>query len=80
MSVHYPRDVAHDNSVEFKSVFSIYSVSPTLLPREDLWQFFQNGWEFFNEILHACYAFYLCYTTNFYSVICNFDEVVQYLA
>ena len=32
MSVHYPRDVAHDNSVEFKSVFSIYSVSPTLLP------------------------------------------------
>jgi len=24
---------------------------------EDLWQFFQNGWEFFNQILHAYYAF-----------------------
>jgi len=22
-----------------------------------LWQFFQNGWEFFNQILHAYYAF-----------------------
>ena len=21
------------------------------------WQFFQNGWEFFNHILHAYYAF-----------------------
>jgi len=28
-------------------------------PSEDLWQFFQNGWEFFNQILHAYYAF-LC--------------------
>ena len=26
-------------------------------PHEDLWQFFQNGWEFFNQILHAYYAF-----------------------
>ena len=24
---------------------------------EDLWQFFQNGWEFLNQILHAYYAF-----------------------
>ena len=24
---------------------------------EDLWEFFQNGWEFFNQILHAYYAF-----------------------
>jgi len=22
-----------------------------------LWQFFQNGWEFFNQILHAYYTF-----------------------
>ena len=27
------------------------------IPPEDLWQFFQNGWEFFNQILHAYYAF-----------------------
>ena len=26
-------------------------------PPEDLWQFFQNGWEFFNQILRAYYAF-----------------------
>jgi len=24
---------------------------------EDLWQFFRNGWEFFNQILHAYCAF-----------------------
>ena len=24
---------------------------------ENLWQFFQNGWEFFNQILHAYYVF-----------------------
>ena len=27
------------------------------IPPEDLWQFFQNGWEFFNQILCAYYAF-----------------------
>ena len=27
------------------------------IPPEDLWQFFQNGWEFFNQISHAYYAF-----------------------
>jgi len=26
-------------------------------PPEDLWQFFQNGWEFFNQILPTYYAF-----------------------
>ena len=26
-------------------------------PPEDLWQYFQNGWEFFIQILHAYYAF-----------------------
>ena len=27
------------------------------IPHEDLWQFFQNRYEFFNQILHAYYAF-----------------------
>jgi len=27
------------------------------IPPEDLLQFFQNDWEFFNQILHAYYAF-----------------------
>jgi len=35
----------------------MYSVSQKKSPPEDLWQFFQNGWEFFNQILHAYYAF-----------------------
>ena len=26
-------------------------------PPEDLWQFFKNGWEFFNQILRAYYEF-----------------------
>ena len=42
-------------------VFSVnlpqmYSVSQKN-PPEDLWQFFQSGWEFFNQILHAYFAF-----------------------
>jgi len=27
------------------------------IPPEDLWQYFQNGWYFFNQILCAYYAF-----------------------
>jgi len=33
-----------------------YGVSQKISP-EDLWQFLQNDWEFFNQILHAYYAF-----------------------
>jgi len=36
---------------------TVYSVSQQNSPPEDLWQFFQNAWEFFNQILHAYYAF-----------------------
>jgi len=34
-----------------------YSVSLKKSLFEDLWQFYQNGWEFFNQILYAYYAF-----------------------
>jgi len=34
----------------------IYSVSQKN-PPEVLWQFIQNGWKFFDQILHAYYAF-----------------------
>ena len=44
-------------------------------PPEDLWQFFQNGWEFLNQILHAYYAFL---STLEYGIICNFDEVMPW--
>ena len=45
--------------VFFKSIHRAYSVSQKKIPPppEDLWQYFQNGWEFFNQILRACYAF-----------------------
>jgi len=33
-----------------------YSVSQKI-PPEHLWQFFHNGWEFFDQILHAYYSF-----------------------
>ena len=33
-----------------------YSVSQKI-PHEDLWQFFQNSWEFFNQILYTYYTF-----------------------
>jgi len=34
----------------------LYSVSQKNRP-EDLWQFFQHGWEFSSQILRAYYAF-----------------------
>ena len=34
----------------------LYSVSQKKSPPEDLWQFFQNRWEFFKQILRAYYA------------------------
>jgi len=36
---------------------------------------FPNGWEFLVQILHAYCTSYLRWTTNFYAIICNFDEV-----
>jgi len=35
----------------------MYSVGQKIPPPEVLWQFFQKGREFFDEILHAYYAF-----------------------
>jgi len=35
----------------------IYSMSQKKSLPEDLWEFFQNGWKFCNQILHAYYAF-----------------------
>jgi len=34
-----------------------YTVRVKKIPPEVLWQFFQNGWEFFDQISHAYYAF-----------------------
>jgi len=39
------------------AVLCIYTVWVKKIPPEDLWQFFQNSWEFFKQILHAYYAF-----------------------
>jgi len=57
----------------------MYSVSQKKSPPpDDLWQFFQNGWGFFNQTLSAHYAFLSTLDYKFYSIICNFDEVMQY--
>jgi len=42
------------------------------IPPEDLWQFFQNRWEFFNQILRAYYAF-LC--TRDYEFLFNYLQL-----
>jgi len=47
-------------------------------PPWGLGQFFQNGWGFFNQILRAYYAFLSTLDCKFFSVICNFDEVMPY--
>jgi len=39
------------------TIYYIYTVSQKNPTPESLWQFFQNGWEFFDQILHAYYAF-----------------------
>jgi len=36
---------------------TVYTMWVKKIPREDLCQFFQNGFEFFNQILYAYYAF-----------------------
>ena len=41
-------------------------------PPDDLWQYFQNGWEFFNQILHAYYAFL---STLDYECLFNYLQV-----
>jgi len=51
--------------------YLIYSVSQKI-PPEDLWQCFQNGWEFFNQILHAYYAFL---STPVYGFLFNYLQL-----
>jgi len=62
------------------SLFDIYSVSQKIPPPGFFWIFFQKGWEFLVQILRAYYMFLsmLDYNLHFYSIICNFDEVMPY--
>ena len=57
----------------FRPGYHNYSVSQKN-PPEDLRQSFQNGWEFFNQILHAYHAFISTLDYKF----SNFDEVMPY--
>jgi len=43
-------------ATEFQASSTNYCVSQKI-PPEVLWQFFQNGWEFFDHILCAYYVF-----------------------
>jgi len=48
-----------------------YSVSQKN-PSDDLWQFYQNVWEFFDHILHAYYVFL---STLDYEFLFNYLQV-----
>ena len=50
-----------------------YSVSQKN-PSDDLWQFYQNVWEFFDHILHAYYVFL---STLDYEFLFNYLQVWQ---
>jgi len=56
---------------------SVQSESKSSPRPKVFWHFFLNGWEFFEQILHACYTFLPTIDhTNFYSINCNFYKVV----
>jgi len=60
---------------DLTSLFSLmfYSVSQKNPPK-DLWQFFENGCEFFNQILHSYYAFL---STLDYEFVFNYLQLWQ---
>jgi len=61
-----------------RAQWRFYSVSQKKSTHEVLWQFFQNGWEFFDQILRA---YYVLLSTLDYEILfsyCNYDEVMPY--
>jgi len=58
---------------------TLYSVSQKKPPRV-FFDIFLNDWEFLLQILHVYYSLYsyVRWNTNFYSITCNFDEVMPY--
>jgi len=57
--------------------FYMYSVSQKI-PPEDLRQFSKTVGNFSIEFYMPIMRSYLRYNTNFYSINCNFDEVMPY--
>jgi len=56
-SIQIPQNnICTNIDVQAYNVYSLQCESKKI-PPEDLWQYFQNGWEFFNQILCAYYAF-----------------------
>ena len=51
-------------------MYSVSKKNPP--PPENLWQFFQNGWEFFNQNLRAHYAFL---STPDYKLLFNYLQL-----
>jgi len=58
--------------------FEIYSVSQKKILPLKFCDIFPNGWEFLVQILHAYYSSLSRWTTTFYSINCNFDEIMPY--
>jgi len=58
LQLHQQQQHEHEHEEEdVDNFFGNNTVWVKKIPPEDLWQFFQNGWEFFNQILYAYYAF-----------------------
>jgi len=63
-----------------EDIINNYSVSQKI-PHEDLWPFFQNGCEFFNQMLHVYYAFLSTldyeYLLKWCFLKCHFKKTVK---
>jgi len=49
---------APNTEIRYRNIYSVSQRNPPTL-----WQFLQNGWKFFNQILRAYYAF--LFTLNY---------------
>jgi len=71
----FDREGAKNKLAQFFETRCIYRMSKK---REIFWHFSPNGWEFLSKFYTPITRSNLHWTTNFYSIICNFDEVMPY--
>ena len=53
----YNSSLSLSQTETFLTISKLLTIQCESTPPGDLWQFFQNDWEFFNQILPAYYAF-----------------------
>jgi len=67
----------HARLARYKKIIFVYSVSQKI-PPDVFWHFFPKGCEFLVQILYTYYTFKSTLDYNFYSITCNFYEVMPY--